>query len=440
MKIELTIKTDYLPNWGLWEGVRELVQNAKDAETEFGVEAQMNVRYRKDTQTLVIENGGTVLPHEALLLGHTSKSHRDDTIGQFGEGLKLGVLALVRAGHKVKIRSGSEVWVPAIVTSEKFSAEVLAFTIYAGRKDEHRVQVEVSGIHPNEWELFKNRFLFLQQLKRDYVVSTSIGRLLLDPDSIGKVFVKGILVSTLPKLRYGYDLSHADIDRDRKMVDPFDMNWKLQGIWNEVLNDRPDLTGEYATLLREGAEDLKGLDGDYMAARVPQKARQRMVTEFKKEYGENALPVPSLAVSADLEHLGMRGVVVPPALRLVLEAELGTVEANKLKLREQPMKSYSWFELSLDERKNLLAAGHLVNAVEPIELGEIDIHDFRDANFLGFYKDKRVLLAKKILCDRQKTLETLVHEVAHKAGGNDGDKSHVANIERIWSGIVENLR
>jgi len=32
-----------------------------------------------------------------------------------------------------------------------------------------------------------------------------------------------------------------------------------------------------------------------------------------------------------------------------------------------------------------------------------------------------------------------VHEVAHRAGG-DGDKGHVANLERIWSGIVSRLR
>jgi hypothetical protein len=32
-----------------------------------------------------------------------------------------------------------------------------------------------------------------------------------------------------------------------------------------------------------------------------------------------------------------------------------------------------------------------------------------------------------------------VHEVAHKAGGGDGEKSHVANIERIWSTIVGEL-
>jgi len=37
------------------------------------------------------------------------------------------------------------------------------------------------------------------------------------------------------------------------------------------------------------------------------------------------------------------------------------------------------------------------------------------------------------------TLETVVHEVAHRFGG-DGSHHHVAALERIWSGIVSNLR
>ena len=53
--------------------------------------------------------------------------------------------------------------------------------------------------------------------------------------------------------------------------------------------------------------------------------------------------------------------------------------------------------------------------------------------------DGKIRLAKKILADRSTALRVLVHEVAHRAGG-DGEKGHVSNIERIWSGVVERLR
>lgn len=150
MKIELTIKTNYLPNWGAYEGIRELVQNGQDAKTEFG--ASFDVTYRKDASTLVLTNDGCTLPHEALLFGHTSKDGRGDLIGKFGEGLKLGVLALVRSEHAVKIRSGSEVWVPAIERSERFNADVLVFNIASGREQKNRVQVEIGNVSEGDWE------------------------------------------------------------------------------------------------------------------------------------------------------------------------------------------------------------------------------------------------------------------------------------------------
>src|ERR1700722_2115045 len=93
VKLELSIKTNYLPSWGAYEGIRELVQNGADARVELG--ASFEARHRKP-DTLVLENEGATLPHEALLFGHTSKAGRSDLIGKFGEGLKLGVLALVR--------------------------------------------------------------------------------------------------------------------------------------------------------------------------------------------------------------------------------------------------------------------------------------------------------------------------------------------------------
>jgi hypothetical protein len=169
MKIELTIKTDYLPGWGIWQGLRELVQNARDAELELG--APMTVGWHNDA--LRIENDGATLPHEALLLGHTTKVGREELIGRFGEGLKLGILALVRAGMPVKIRSGSEVWVPTIQRSEKFNADVLVFDIQGGRKPENRVRVEVQGVSKEAWEGAKWKFRFLTKEPENASVVTS---------------------------------------------------------------------------------------------------------------------------------------------------------------------------------------------------------------------------------------------------------------------------
>lgn len=440
-KVELTIKTNYLPNWGVYEGVRELLQNGKDAESQFS--APLDVRHRSDTDTLVIENDGATLPREALLFGHTTKQGNGEMIGKFGEGLKLGVLALVRSGYPVKIRSGAEVWLPKIERSEKFDADVLVFYVEKGRQPKERVQVEIGNITKEDWDTMKGCFLFLNKMPEDLRIDTYYGSLLLGDAHKGKLFVKGIFVQNDPQLDFGYDLTKdVDVDRDRKMVNKYDMEWRMRSIWQHALSSDKGLAlhDKYLEMVARvvPSADIANLD-NYGAAELPGSVREKAVANFKSRHGENAVPVENLADSKDVEHLGKKGVLVNKSLRAVLETILGSTAQIKASLANEAVNFYGYGDLSAEERLNLEDAVALVNPVEPVNLDTIDVVDFRSATVLGMYKESRVLLAKNRLSDRNVTLETLVHEVAHRRGG-DGEHAHVAAIEAIWSGIVANLR
>lgn len=436
MKLELTIKTTYLPSWGAYEGIREILQNGHDAMTEHG--ATFEVRLRKDTGTLVIENEGCTLPYEALLMGHTSKLSRSDLIGKFGEGLKLGVLALVRAGHKIKIRSGSEVWVPRIARSEKFDADVLVFDIFKGRKAESRVQIEISGVSAEAWEKLQEHFLFLHEMEDEATVSSYGGKLLLDARYKGMIFVKGIFVQH-GAFEYGYDLLDVEVDRDRKMVARFDLSHRMNQIWCEAIKRRPDLIGGYVGMLDKQSADLAEMSA-YDATELPAAAKEAVAALFTDRYGKDAVPVATLAESAEVEHLGRTGIVVHKSLQAVLATTFGTAEDQKKRLRNETVTLYGWHDLDVVERQNLKSAIDLVSVVTTCSLDEVDVVDFRDPGLQGLYKDGRTQIAKKHLADRDQTLAILVHEIAHRLGGGDGEKSHVANIERIWSGIVASIR
>jgi len=436
MKIELTIKVDYLPTWGLREGVRELLQNAKDAETEFS--APMTVRTRGEV--LVIENEGCTMPYEALLLGHTSKSERGDLIGKFGEGFKLGVLALLRAGHTVKIRNGSEVWIPEILHSEKFNARVLAFDIQKNRKDENRVAIEISGI---SLQTFKEDiapcFLWLSKdmVKESDKVTTEYGTLLLSPIHKGKVFVKGILVETKSDLTVGYDIHDADVDRDRRMVSSYDFSWKTRLIWRQAMGQRPDLFGAFHQIIEMNAPEVQGLDA-YDATRLPLPFVQHVVDAFVAKHGGKAVPVSNLGESQELEHFGRTGVVVNPALRAVLETKLGNLGATREALKNEVTRTYGWHELTKEQRANVLRAVKLVNEISPVSLDEINVVDFRSTDLEGTFSAAGIQLSASTVANASACLTVVVHEVAHRSG-SDGEKGHVAQIEHIWSSIVQNL-
>jgi hypothetical protein len=434
-RIELTITTDYLSSWGAWEGLRELVQNGKDAETEF--EAKLSIDWYNNT--VRIENEGAVLPHEALLFGFSTKREREDLIGKFGEGLKLGVLALVRAGYPVKIRSGSEVWTPEIVQSDKFNAKVLAFDIQGGRKDEKRVRVEVGNIDKETWDKLKLKILFLGKLKDTDVVHAYHGDLLLDEEMKGQLYVKGIWVQSKPDMLYGYNFNDATLDRDRRMIESYDLNYKAKSIYAEAAGRRPDLLPGFMAALDCEAPDIAGIS-EVGAMYLPAQVIEAVVGEFQKRHGLNAVPVTTTGESKDIEHFGKLGIVVPRSLKAILATKLDTFDSIKEKLAKETTKVYSWSELDAGQRKVLGEAMDLIIlAVPSAGLCDVDVADFHDPKIEGMFKDGRVLVASRMLATVRGALTVLVHEYAHKQGGGDGDKPHIEHVENIWATIVTSL-
>lgn len=70
--ITLSIATTYVQHWGLWEAVRELLQNALDAKSK-GHNMEFNeVWDGEGNHDLHIVNSGPGLNRAALLMGQTS--------------------------------------------------------------------------------------------------------------------------------------------------------------------------------------------------------------------------------------------------------------------------------------------------------------------------------------------------------------------------------
>ena len=65
-----------------------------------------------------------------MLLGVSGKRDGGDYIGQFGEGLKLGVGTLVKEGHTVLIRTAKKKWMFSFKPSTSYLEEVLQCTVH----------------------------------------------------------------------------------------------------------------------------------------------------------------------------------------------------------------------------------------------------------------------------------------------------------------------
>jgi hypothetical protein len=433
-KFSLPIKSTYVPDWGAWEAIRELIQNAKDEEEQN--DHEMRVRHKG--KLLRIENRGADMGREVLLLGQTSKAGRANLRGQFGEGLNLALLAGVRAGLDIVVYTQTERWSASLEPSSDYgNEECLVVTTRKLQKRRKGVEVQVT-MTKDEWEEFRKLFLFLVTIPDNRIVRTEAGSILLEPERKGHVYAKGIFIQRLDKLELGYDLHNCPLDRDRRMVDVWDLQWKLSMMYQEAVSKRPELLGaEVYRMLRDNAEDTRQLKynaSDKMAA--------DLANHFVAEHGEDAIPVGSIAESQELDHVGKRGVVVPETLRVVLAKKMGTPAEVREEILRTITETFAWSDLNAEERAILQWTASTIDSVSeglrgnlvPI-MERLEIVTFRDQNLLGtcVLESGAIRVTRTCLADPQKLFRTLVHEEAHAiADAGDGTKDHVDFVEELW--------
>lgn len=223
--IELSIGKNYVTNWGLWEAIREIIQNGQDSEKEGN---PLSITYDEMSGTLSIINKGAYLDISSLVLGNSIKGS-DEAIGKYGEGYKLALVVLLRLGKEVLITSGDETWKPIFQESKTFGTEVLAIEVEPNYNNEDKVMFEIKGITVTEYYALKGKSLRLAK-ETSYSnhikeVECDYGRILLDDEYKGKFYVEGLFIQTDNNFKYGYDFNYneVDLDRDRKAINYYDL-------------------------------------------------------------------------------------------------------------------------------------------------------------------------------------------------------------------------
>ena len=116
-----TIALDYARSWGVWEALREIYQNWVDEGTD---EERKRLR---DGRYLIFENEGEI-NRGNFVLGNSKKTGNKVYRGEFGEGFKMGAIAMLQEGRKMEIISGDRRWVP--VKAESIAALAAQLAMY----------------------------------------------------------------------------------------------------------------------------------------------------------------------------------------------------------------------------------------------------------------------------------------------------------------------
>jgi hypothetical protein len=410
------------------------MQNARDA-TKVG--CVFDAVYVVDTNTIRIKTIGAVLEHRTLLLGESTKRGRSDMLGQQGEGYKIGSLVLCRLGKGVKIRTGEELWVPTIEFSKAFGTKVLQFDISKGRRNINEIVVDITGVTQEEWNSIKNKFLFIDDAGQS-VVESPAGSVIMD--GVGHIFVDGIWVCRLDKLRHGYDFRPADakLDRDRRLMESWEAHSLTAKIWEALyLRLTREFCDQVDSMLAHGVADVEHFRYDWC---VGMSARKMVADRFKDKFGEKAIPVRTESEAREIEFYGRHAAVVDAEpLRAILEREIGTIESVKRSLADEIVAEHTAISLDPVESKNFMMAMEFVSrAIKKSGLTlakDIVIVEFRSPTIMGMRKADNIYLSRNTLGSFEEALKTLVEEVAHEFGA-DGTHSHVEKMHDIYANGV----
>ena len=288
-RFELSINPNYVSHWGIWEALREIMQNIIDRQTESPT-SKMFIQYESSNNLLSMGNLKTELSPKTLLLGSSTKTNNNNLIGKFGEGYKLAFLVMVRSGIRISVSTGKSTWEPKIIKSKKFNSEILVIDSTTSKYDEN-LSISLSGVSPSMYAEFIQNCIRLDYPKN--IINTPYGNILLDEKFKRKIFVAGLFVCSMDneKCAYGYDLlpGNIELDRDRKKVSSFNLYWKT----SQMFSTTPH---KYATTIHS-LQTINAPDIEYIMSFYSQSSPMftdlcnLSHSEFIKKHGVYAVPV-----------------------------------------------------------------------------------------------------------------------------------------------------
>lgn len=290
----LPLSPRYVSHWGLWQAIRELIQNAYDQrDSDPGCEVEVRLNSRG---TLRIATSTGHLPPSSLLLGETTKDGTS-TRGKFGEGYKLALLVLARLGHPVEIFNGNKKWTPRLQSDPRFGCDLLVILEDDVSVSEKGVAFHVHDVREEQWaEVQKN-------IRQD---GGSEDKILDDPAEKGRVYVGGLFVCRDDDFRFGYSLraGSVQLDRDRGMIDGFDLSCQTSRLWSAGSDPR------LYDLIKEEAPDVR-----YVKSVGAKSAAPTVTARFIEEHGVDTIPVSTQAEVQRAQAAGVKWALVPEQMK-----------------------------------------------------------------------------------------------------------------------------
>lgn len=337
-KYELTISTNYVQDWTFVEAFREIFQNALDNEI-MNKDNKMLLEFNRENETVRICNKHSVLEINSLLLGYTTKADEPKTIGKHGEGYKVAIVVLLREGKTVTIYNYSkrEIWRAKLVKSRRFNDLIPVISVEKEavwkKIPDNDLTIEVGGVTEDEYAKLQEKNINI----RDYECETytcGAGSILLDEAEGGNLYVKGLFINHMDNLKYGYNFNPdvIKLDRDRRLLASFDVEWQTSGMWASI-ESNTDISEEFRSkLVNMGKENIldNKADTQYITYRGTDILNKAVVSEFKQRNGEKSIPVENNEQYNKAKECGFEPIIATSRVVTLYRAAVGFEEFDEI--------------------------------------------------------------------------------------------------------------
>jgi len=437
--LELPISPTYARHWSVKDGIREIVANALDTHSEISVNLRDN--------TLKVRNSIGSLTRKNFVMGGTEKEGKD-TIGQFGEGLKVGAMVLCRNGRKVSGRTGDFTFEFFMRYSEKWESEILNIQIQHTNHQEG-TEVCVSPVTQQEMDEIKSIFLFMQGRKpvKSSVVDNIEGEIY--SKGHGEIFCHGIKISDdyFAGTELSFNLFGLKLNRDRTIFSEWEINNKLGPIITSIDEDKdtikqlftmlmkhpkaatiwnlikPRNTQIWDEIIRESYEKKKGAQFAI--------AKSDIEIRTLREWGFNPIPCSNDYMANFL--VKSFGILTPDkalgnAAEYVISKNLTTKELETL----NKSKSYA---LSILEK----AYGYW--EIKEIKNTKIWVFESRlnetDESNVGVAKGDTIGIRRSQFKKSKSLIGTLIHEYIHIISGAEDNSRHFEDeLQKVLEALI----
>lgn len=320
---ELTLTANYVSDWTFNDAMRELIQNGIDQEV-LDPGNKFDMQYDSSTQILRLISPKSKLSVNTLLLGKSSKSNNEDTVGQFGEGYKIAALVLNRLGKTFTIYNNEkkQVWNSRFKNSPKWLEKILAFYVSTNEPTERGLVIEVGNVDSYEYDCLEDVWInFEDRYEEIEKIHTQYGDIITDEYYKGKVFVSGLAIDYGGSLDFGYNFKpqYIKLERDRKTCD----GWNAKIITSKMISEaliNGDISPETVTkMVEEDTDDIYQMDIIEESGYL----KKVLIEEFDRQNTKPfSIPVGSEEQSKRVKALGGNPVFVQHRVAKIISHEI----------------------------------------------------------------------------------------------------------------------